>query len=586
MRINKSPFVSLRTKFLVLFCFMITLPFLFSGYLTYQKYSANVEREAKTYSDQIVEQLSINLERYVKDIERITIAMYYDANLLQILEKHKIATVSGNYKSIEEQIKMSQLIASIIIDRTELEGVFIFALDGTLFSNLMETIKGNWEPNTSAWMEQVKQKDGGLVILPPVAWNYYLNKPKEALSFSRLIKDPLTNRELGYVKVDLTSKGFEKILSSVKVSKNSKLYVFNESLQPIYPFTKEAPLPSYDEIVGTSSSDIITSLRTTGYGGLQIIGTIPKEDLLTDARKLTSFTLWISVVSLVFAFAAALFTSDRLVKPVHHLQRKMRRVQGGDFQERAIVYSNDEIGSLTEGFNSMVSQLDIMIKEMYELRLREKDSELSALQSQINPHFLYNTLESINMVAVKERNNELSQVITSLGKLLRYTVDKQERFVYLKDELAFVQNYLNIQSFRLEDQLSTEILVDFSHEYAMLPKLILQPLVENAIEHGLGKEPITIQITSKAEGQDLYVYVTDNGKGINPERRKLVEQRLIEPERQQSGFLSDKKSKGFALRNIHQRLVILYGESYGLSIAHTGPEGTSFCIRIPFQWEE
>ncbi|NQX57886.1 sensor histidine kinase [Paenibacillus qinlingensis] len=578
--------MSLRTKFLVLFCLMITLPFLFSGYLTYQKYSTNVEREAKTYSDQIVEQLSINLERYVKDIERITIAMYYDANLLQILEKHKIATVSGNYKSIEEQIKMSQLIASIIIDRTELEGVFIFALDGTLFSNLTETIKGNWEPNTSAWMEQVKQKDGGLVILPPVAWNYYLNKPKEALSFARLIKDPLTNRELGYVKVDLTSKGFEKILSTVKVSKNSKLYVFNESLQPIYPFTKEAPLPSYDEIVSTSSSDIITSLRTTGYGGLQIVGTIPKEDLLKDARKLTSFTLWISVVSLIFAFGAALFTSNRLVKPVHHLQRKMRRVQGGDFQERATVYSNDEIGLLTEGFNSMVSRLDIMIKEMYELRLREKDSELNALQSQINPHFLYNTLESINMVAVKERNNELSQVITSLGKLLRYTVDKQERFVYLKDELAFVQNYLNIQSFRLEDQLSAEILVDFSHEYAMVPKLILQPIVENAIEHGLAKEPITIQITSKAEGQDLYIFVTDNGKGINPERRKLVEQRLIEPERHQSGLLSDKKSKGFALRNIHQRLVILYGESYGLSIAHTGPEGTSFCIRIPFQWEE
>lgn len=565
---------------------MITLPFLFSGYLTYQKYSANVERDAKAYSDQIAEQLSINLERYVKEVERITIALYYDPNLLQILEKHKVATEGGSYKGIEEQTKISQLITSIIIDRTELEGVFIFGLDGTLFSNLTETIKGNWEPSTSGWMEQVKQKDGGLVILPPVEWNYYLDKPKEAFSFARLIKNPLTNRELGYVKVDLTSKGFEKILSSVKVSKNSKLYVFNENLQPIYPFTEEADIPSYAEIVGTSSSDTLTSLRTTAYGGLRIVGTIPKGDLLTDARKLTSFTLWISAASLIFAFIAALFTSNRLVKPILHLQRKMRRVQSGDFQERALIHSNDEIGLLTEGFNSMVSRLDIMIKEMYELRLREKDSELNALQSQINPHFLYNTLESINMVAVKERNNELSQVITSLGKLLRYTVDKQERFVYLKDELAFVQNYLNIQSFRLEDQLNAEILVDFSHEYAMVPKLILQPLVENAIEHGIGKEPITIQITSKAEGQDLFVYVTDNGKGINPERRKLVEQRLIEPERQQSGLLSDKKSKGFALRNIHQRLVILYGESYGLSVAHTGPEGTSFCIRIPFQWEE
>ncbi|MGG1516143.1 sensor histidine kinase [Paenibacillus oryzisoli] len=583
MKLNRRPFVSLRMKFLVLFCFMITLPFLFSGYLTYQKYSSNVERDAKTYSDQLTDQVNINLERYIREIERITISLYYDPSFVRILESH--SAKQGNvYATIDERSKMNQLISSLIIDRTELEGVYIFALDGTLFSNLSETISSNWLSEGSKWMDSVKQKDGGLVILPPVQWNYYMGKPKEALSFARLIKNPVTNTTIGYVKVDLTSIGFEKILSTVKMSKTSKLYIFNQNYQRIYPFNDESSSPTYAEIVDLNTSDMLKSVATTPVGGLTIVSTIPKNDLLTDARQLTSFTLWISAFSLIFAFVAAVFTSNRFVKPILHLQRKMRRVQNGDFQERATVHSNDEIGLLTEGFNTMVSRLDTTIKEVYELKLREKDSELNALQSQINPHFLYNTLESINMVAVKERNHDLSQVITSLGKLLRYTVNKQERFVYLKDELSFVQNYLNIQSFRLEEGLRTEIHVDFSHEFAMVPKLLLQPLVENAIEHGMGSEPFTIQITSRAEGSDLFIYVSDNGCGISPERRKLIEQRLYGPERQAKPT-GEQKAKGFALRNIHQRLVILYGEPYGLTIEDT-KEGASFCIRMPFQWEE
>ncbi|MDF2923528.1 MAG: hypothetical protein K0R57_2442 [Paenibacillaceae bacterium] len=582
MKLNNSPFVSLRMKFLVLFCFMITLPFLFSGYLTYQKYSSNVERDAKAYSDQLTDQVNINLERYIREIERITISMYYDSNFVRILEAHN-TNIASAYVPFEERLRMNDIISSLVFDRTELEGVYIFALDGTLFSNLSETISPIWFPDGSKWMDQVKQKDGGLVILPPVQWNYYLEKPREALAFARVIKNPLTNKTIGYVKIDLTSIGFEKILANVKMSKMSKLLVFNENFQCIYPFNEGSSSPSYAETVDMNTSNMLKTVTATPVGGLTIVSTIPKDDLQADARQLISFTLWISAASLIFAFIAAVITSNRLVKPVLHLQRKMRRVQKGDFQERAQVYSNDEIGLLTEGFNNMVSQLDITIKEVYELKLREKEAELNSLQSQINPHFLYNTLESINMVAVKERNHDLSQVITSLGKLLRYTVNKQERFVYLKDELSFMQNYLNIQSFRLEEGLQTEIHMDFSHEYAMVPKLILQPLVENAIEHGMRSLPFTIVITTKAVGQDLYIYVSDNGRGITPERRQLIQERLYGPDRPLSKQTTEKNTKGFALRNIHQRLVILYGEPYGLSIPDTNENGATFCIRMPFQ---
>ncbi len=523
----------------------------------------------------------------MKEMDRITLALYYDSDVMQILDQRReaLALQTRNYLTVNEMTEMNQLISSVVIDRTELEGVFIFALDGSLFSNLQETIRASWEPESNAWMAHAKLKNGGLTIIPPTAGNYYLGSPREVLSLARLIKDPVTTAELGYMKIDLTSKGFEKIISSVRVTPNSKLYVFNDDLQQLYPFGSNTE-DSYRMIMDEQSDQLIVSEHDAKYGGLRIVSVVPREDVLEDARQLTSFTIWISVAALIMAYLAAVLTSNNFVKPINHLLKKMRRVQMGDFQGRAEVHSRDEVGLLTEGFNNMVSQLDIMIKDMYELRLREKDSELSALQSQINPHFLYNTLESISMFAHKENNEELSHVITSLGKLLRYTVNNKERFMTLRDELAFVENYLNIQSFRLEERLSTEILSDFSHELAIVPKLILQPLVENAIEHGLGQAPLKITIMTKVIDQDLFIFVMDNGKGIAPARKIEIESKIYETTQEPPELRAEKETKGFALRNIHQRLHILYGDSYGLKIEETRTQGASMYIRIPFRWEE
>ncbi|CAM4492616.1 two-component system sensor histidine kinase YesM [Paenibacillus endophyticus] len=578
-------FISIRTKMLFLLCCLITVPFLLSGMLTYQKYSANMERDARTSSEQIVEQVSINLERYIKEMERITMSLYYDDHVSQILEMHTGAFKDNSYLRSDELFKMSQMISSVIYERTEVEGIFIFALDGSLFSNLQETAKISWKPTDNSWMETARAKDGGLVILPPNDGSYYLEKPRRVISLARLLKDPLTNQVIGYVKVDLTSKGFEKILTSIQITENSKLYIFNEKGETIFPFSGEdkEEIPVNTSEVNTSK--MLVSERETSYGGLHIQGIIPKSDLQSEARQLISYTLWISLASLFIAFLASVFTSNRLVKPIRHLHMKMKRVQNGELSERAAVTTNDEIGLLTSGFNVMVSQLDKMIKDVYELTIRDKESELAALQSQINPHFLYNTLESISMAARRDRNEELSQVIASLGRLLQYTVNKQERLIPLQEELEFVDHYVNIQTFRLENRLQVQVQVDLSYESLLVPKLIVQPLIENAIEHGMGNRPLTITLSTKLIEQDLWISAADNGKGMDAETIARIEQSLSRPsigkEREQG-----KRQKGFALWNIHRRIHILYGEPYGLYVDRNVKEGATFHIRIPFNWED
>ncbi|MFD2327906.1 histidine kinase [Cohnella sp. GCM10020058] len=484
----KRRFFSIQSKLLALLCALITVPFLFSGYITYYKYSSNVERDAAAYSEQIAEQVSINLERYIKEMERITLSLYYDESVLGILTKHAGPLRQDNYLASNELSSMSQLMSSLIYEQGEVEGIFVFAPDGSLFSNLQETARIHWTVDGNGWMTDAISMDGGLAILPPSPGGYYLDKPREVVTLARLIKNPVTGVPLGFVKVDLTSAGFERILSPVQVTPNSRLFIFNADGDRIYPFKAEADGGGIRPDPAGASGKLVSE-RFTDYGGLRIVGVIPKEDVLADARRLTSFTLWISLGALLVAYLASIYTARRLVRPIRALHAKMKRVQNGELGERAPVTSSDEIGLLTTGFNIMVSRLEVMIKENYELTLREKEAQLSALQSQINPHFLYNTLESISMSARREGASGWPDAIASLGKLLRYTVDKQERLVPLGEELAFVDNYLNIQSFRLESRLAVDVQVDLSHESALVPKLILQPLVENAIEHGMSAGP-------------------------------------------------------------------------------------------------
>ncbi len=572
-------YLPLRSKFILLFCLLITIPILVIGAITYQKYSSDVERNTAELTYQVVNQIKINLDRYVKEMERLTLTPHYDDNVMEILRNHNGPYQDQIYLTTDETLKMNLYISSLTFDRSEIEGMLIFTNDGSIFSNLDQSVSKYWEPGSSGWMEAVKEKDGGLVIIPPHEASYYLKK-RSVVSVARVVREPYTNEMLGIVKVDLTPKGFETILDSVSFSKRSRLYIKDKEGALLYS--------SADDAAGSSDSHISAEIESD-YTGLQVIGIIPREDMRQDARDLTRFTLVITLIALLFAYMIAVFTSNRLVKPIAHLQSKMRQVQRGLFKERAIVTTNDEIGQLTEGFNTMIGEIEHLVKEVYETRLREREAELSALQSQIHPHFLYNTLEMINMLALQGKQRELSSIVTSLGKLLRYTVDKRENQVLLQDEIRFVESYLQIQELRLGDKLQTEIGIDPSFDYCQVPKLILQPLVENVIEHALGEAPVRIRLTASSRGDELILSIRDNGRGMSRERMEWLEKQLNTAEQDRELDRHDnggfgKIKKGFALKNVHQRIRLLYGEPYGITLDQTAQQGVSIFIRLPIHW--
>ncbi len=578
---KRTVFIPLRIKFVVPLFLLITIPFLISGIITYDKYSANEDRRAEAYARQIIEQVKINLDNYVSDMERITTSPYYDHNVLATLREHRHPGQTSNYITNDEMNKMNSLLYALALERPEVQGAFLFANDGGLFSNLNEGASNRWELRDNPWMNQVN-RGGKLTILAPHFVTYY-GAPVQVVSVVRLIREPSSLEELGIIKVDITREGFEHVLREVSLSPNSKLYILDKNDELLYADTDQPLLSSLTDDEQAHIDVVVQS----AYSGLQVAGLIPKSDLRGDVNELTRFTLLISLCSLIIAYLVAVLLSNHLVKPILYLHKKMRNVQRGDFQERVTLKSNDEVGVLTDAFNNMVGEIDRLVKEVYEVKLREREAELTALQSQINPHFIFNTLESMNMMAVKSGSPELSDLIISLGKLIRYTVDKQETVVYLRDEVNFVEAYLQIQSFRLGDRLRVEIDIDPSHEYALLPKLILQPLFENVIEHAIGNAAVTIKLSTAIVGDDLWISVEDSGVGMSPERIELVERRMYAAEDEmQEGKLGVAQRKGVALRNVHQRIRLQYAKPYGLTIDRSMRAGTRFVLKLPFRWEE
>lgn len=575
-------FLPLRIKFLLLFVLMITIPYFLSGLFTYYKYSSDVDRNTQASTIKIMEKMNLNLDRYVKEIDRLTQAPLYDQGVLDILLHHRGAYRPNVYLPVEESREMNVFLSSLISDRPEIEGIMMFTNDGGLFSSTVNNINGNWNAGSNAWMADVRVREGGLAIVPPHSAQYYYSLPLQVISISREIVHPESQVSLGIIKVDLSMEGFQRILSSVDFTPNSRFFIYNRDQALIYPFelAKDEQW-SYENAVSDVPDHLVSTVYSD-YSKLYLVGHIPLDDLRQDARELTTFTFIISVISLVVAYGIAVFISNRLVRPIRHLQSRMKLVQNGAFQVKAVVNTHDEIAQLSVAFNTMVDELNRLVHEVYETRIREREAELAALQSQINPHFLYNTLESINMLALENKQLQISDIVSSLGKLLRYTVDKIERPVTLKDELLFVEHYLQIQSFRLKNKLFADIEIEPSYEDCLVPKLILHPLVENVIEHAMRKEPVTVRIYAYFQEDDLLIAVSDNGIGMNGSEIAQLEERINgkhSAEDEQEQF--EKKRKGFGLRNVHQRLRILYGDQYGLFIDKEATTGTSFVIKIP-----
>lgn len=294
------------------------------------------------------------------------------------------------------------------------------------------------------------------------------------------------------------------------------------------------------------------------------------EQAMMDAMNRVNLPVLVVLFGMTFAMGtASWFATSRLTRRIERLAGAMAQLEEGVFDVRVTDHGKDEIGVLSDGFNDMASRLGELVRREYLDRMRQRESDLNALQAQLHPHFLYNTLASVSWLGMQADRPEIPAISNALARFYRLSLSKGKNFIHVADEIKQAQAYLEIMGIRYRDKIRVTYDVPDTVAAFWTLKLILQPFVENAILHGMSSRPNGIHITVSAHSEDaaLVLCVTDDGVGVKPE--------IL------STLLEEGEESGYGIANVHSRIRTYFGESYGVAISSRPGAGTSVTLRIP-----
>ncbi|RXI54878.1 sensor histidine kinase [Clostridium tetani] len=362
------------------------------------------------------------------------------------------------------------------------------------------------------------------------------------------------------------------IYSTTKENLNSN-YISSEGLYSIVNQSKNKSLGtvSFKNVHNKESTVFFSSVPYTEDWILCII--VENNEIHTQINQIINLILLVGLILLLAAILLSIVISGSIVKPIHRLKNNMLEISKGNFDSYYEIENNDEISILGQVFNQMLTDIKRLINKVYQVEKQKRSAELRVLQSQINPHFLYNTLDTIQWKALEYNAFEVADMINSLSGFFRISLSDGKEFITISDEVEHVSNYLEIQKIRYKDKISYSIDVDNSVEQYLVPKLIVQPLVENSIYHGLKlqkhKGVINVYISSK-DGF-LLIEVLDNGLGMDVEQLITLRKNLWE----------SIETNHYGLYNINERLKLAFGEKYSIEIKSELKIGTQVLLRIP-----
>lgn len=575
--------MKLKNKFLLIFITISIIPITIVTSFTYDRYTKLIEEQTGQVADNIVDKAADQANDAIGDLKNIAqMFNFYSQTEESIIDNIKKYRENGpgytDYDVLKSNQKISFICQNLIFSHDYLNGIFIFTPTGPVLGygyggNI--SVHPDYEPDKDDWYQQTIERHGKLYINGLSQKDFFIaGDLKPSLSFSQAIYDVYTHEFLGVLLIDCSPKFFD--LSGVNTLPDIAMLAVEDSFGNV--------LYSNIDSLKTELTPQNTRIRTEDLDmeGFRLLFSINYQELYEEFGYTRTMILTISLICGLVFIILSVYLSYSTTKPIVHLSRKMA-IKTGDRLVTTTRYLNrtDEIGVLYNEYNHMIETLSEYIEKELQNKLITLDSQMKSLEAQINSHFLYNTLESINSIAELEEVESISTMALALGDMFRYSIKTQSELVTVADELKHVRDYVSIQRIRFENKFDLKLEIpEEMYSYKVL-KLILQPLVENSFYHGLQycRCGSFIKIRGWHDDKFLFLSVSDDGAGMTKEQKEELEKTLLEPARFTE--LGQRNKQSIGVKNIHTRIVLYYGEGYGLHIDSEPGEGTTMTIRLP-----
>ena len=559
---------------------------IFMGLALFFRFSANTNAQMAENSQRVLAQVNLNLDAYLRRMMRLSDTAYYsvikDADLAEEDLSEALDLLYEN-------------------NRDALVSIALFSEEGDLIASTpLVGLKNSVNPEKESWFTTAMDRIENLHFSTPHVQNLFEDPDYQyrwVVSLSRQVEMTRAGAiESGVLLVDMSFGGIEQICKDVDLSSTGYLYlidgdgeiIYHPRQQLIYAgLLEENNLAaagytdgSHQETFGGTRREV--TVKTVGYTGWKLVGVVPSENLWDNYGQLVLFFLFVVLFSVFLLVFVNLRLSEWITAPVKKLDRAVKELEHGSTEVDFDVGGPGEVEHLSHSIRSMVSTMRHLMDDIIEQEEQKRRSELEVLQSQINPHFLYNTLDSVIWMTENGRTDDAVVMLTSLARFFRISLSRGSSIIPIRDELEHARHYLTIQKMRYKNKFSATITAEDGVESLYTIKLIVQPILENAIYHGMAYADGDGEITVRAfrDGGDVLIEVSDNGPGMPEE----VVKSLLDPNGPAAA--AGAKGSGIGFRNVHRRIRLTFGADYGLTIFSEPDDGTTVRIRLPALDEE
>ncbi len=594
--------MKLHKKLMASYLLACVIPLLIVSLTIYHVASRSLEGTSLEFATIYSSQIVTTIDDFVEQIDSVTKSVLIDNDILNQLNTGRDATMN---ELIDNRLIMQRLLMRISTLRPDIETIFFISNKNDLYPyySTNDSVNENLLL-TQPWLQKMLTSEETLYVSPLHDRSYYANQNGSAVFTVGRAVFTYDGRYAGHLLMDVDPASLVKLNDKFLIATEDyhiKLLVTTDGGGIVYDSDTASGKSSWDVLLNDPDAashwltdpDMIMLSNESARGNLLVHTGIPRQRLFSHIDQIKLITFLAISMCIAIVIGISFMLSYGITKPIKRLRTSMKQAEEGRYIPIQPSRSRDEVGSLIHSYNKMMERIRSLIEDVYLAQIRRRDAKYLALQTQINPHMLYNTLESIRMKAIVNQDDEVADMIKILSRMFKLSLGKEKDTHLIRDELDYAINYMQLQNIRYENRFALDIKLDQQYWDVKLTPLVFQPIIENSISHGYYNRLSTLHIVIDgiAEGDTLRLRISDDGIGISPEKAGELNAKLrdVEPvklsssegARERGGAVHEEQiNSSIGLLNIAERIKLQYGEQYEVRIDPRPEGGTVVEVQI------